>query len=65
MPPAVALPKMHMTKAENGRVDGLRARGKSPMETLALINRSRSIRGIAPVSQTAMYDYFAGSTDPT
>ena len=51
-----------MTIAETQRVDKLRVAGKTPLEVLVLLNRSRALRDIAPVSRTAMYDYCAGNT---
>ena len=53
---------MDMTLAEAKRVDKLRLGGKTPWEALALLNRSRALRGIAPVSRTAIYEYCAGKT---
>ena len=47
---------MHMTKAETQRVDKLRVAGKSPLEALALLNRSRALRDIVLVSRIAIYD---------
>ena len=51
-----------MTHVETQRVDKLRVAGKSPLEALALLNRSRALRDIAPISRTAIYDYCAGKT---
>ena len=51
-----------MTIAETQRVDKLRVAGKTPLEVLVLLNRSRALRDIAPVSRTALYDYCAGNT---
>jgi len=51
-----------MTLAETQRVDKLRLSGKTPLEVLALLNRSRALRDVAPVSRTAIYNYCAGKT---
>ena len=51
-----------MTQAETQRVDKYRFAGKTPLEALALVNRSRALRDIAPVSGTAIYDHWAGIT---
>ena len=47
--------RMRMTQAEPQRVDKLRASGHSAMNAMSLLNRSCALRGIAPVSRTAMY----------
>ena len=54
-PPAMPQ-RMHMTLAETQRVDKFRLSGKTPLEVLALLNRSRALRDVALVSRTATYD---------
>jgi hypothetical protein len=56
------LQKSHLTAAETSRIDTLRLAGKEPLEVLALLNRSRQIRNVAPLSRTSLYDYCSGKT---
>ena len=51
-----------MTLAETQRVDKFRLSGKTPLEALAVLNRSRVLRDLPLVSRTAIYDYCAGKT---
>ena len=54
--------RMHMTKAETQRVDKLRVAGKSPLEALAILNRSRALRDMALASRIAIYDHHSSVT---
>lgn len=56
------LQRAHLTTAELSRIDGLRAKGRTPKDMLPRINRSRSIRIVAPISFPALCDYLDGQT---
>ena len=62
MPAAVAPEKARISDFELDRIDKLRGKNMEPKTIRATINRARAVRGLAPVSKTALYDYLKGGT---